>query len=231
MRVRLIVALVSCLACSQAAGGGAGALYGGGAGPDDHSRNGRTALMAAARDADNERIEALISQGADVNRANDNGGTAIMYGVMSGERDTVDLLLRHDAEVDAVAGNGWTALMIASVKGYVGVARLLLDRGAEPNRADVYAWTPLMRAVYEDRPRMVGLLAEHPETRINQRGENGVTALHLAVLKGSAETVGILLARGADPRIRDESGRTALDFARQSNDPKLVRLMRAGLAN
>ncbi len=41
--------------------------------------NGKTALMTAARQGDNERIRDLLRQGADVNRTNHNGGSPIMY--------------------------------------------------------------------------------------------------------------------------------------------------------
>lgn len=197
-------------------------------GVDRVHSNGKTALMAAAKIGDSERMRALLEQGGDVNQPNRNGGTAIMYAVLSGKVEPVSLLLEHHAHADAVAKNGWTPLMIAAVKGYVDVARLLLEHGAEPNRADVYSWTPLMRAVYEQRPRMVRLLVENDRTDVNRAGENGVTALHLAVARGDVDTVRVLLARDADPTIMDNSGRTALDFARQNDDMGLLRLMNAG---
>lgn len=209
------------------AGASAGELEAANAEADRVHSNGKTALMVAAKEGDNERIRELIDKGADVNRSNNNGGTPIMYAALSGKPDTVSLLLERGARVDAVAENGWTALMIASVKGYVAVARLLLERGAEPNQADVYSWTPLMRAVYEQRLQMARLLARHRRTRVNQRGENGVTALHLAVVKGNVDIVKLLLAQGADPDIKDNSGRTALDFAKQNNNLGLLRIMDA----
>lgn len=211
--------------CAVASGG---ELTTAGTGADRIHSNGKTALMAAAKNGDSERMRALIEQGADANQPNRNGGTAIMYAVLSGRVEPVSLLLEHHAHVDAVAGNGWTALMIAAVKGYVEVARLLLGHGAEPNRADVYSWTPLMRAVYEQRPRMVRLLVDNDRTDVNRAGENGVTALHLAVARGDADIVSLLLSGGANPEIIDNSGRTAMDFARQNGDMGLLRLMDAG---
>jgi uncharacterized protein len=190
--------------------------------------NGKNALMVAAKNGDNDRVMDLIGRGADVNQPNSNGGTPIMYAVLSGKPDTVSLLLSHDAQVNAVARNGWTALMIASVKGYTDIARLLLENGAEPNQMDVYSWTPLMRAVYEERLPIAKLLVDNDATEVNRRGENGVTALHLAVMTGEADAVKLLLARGAHPDIEDDMGRTAMDFARQNNNLDLLRIMRAG---
>lgn len=213
------------------AGAWAGDLEAANAKADKVHSNGKTALMVAAKQGDIERMKRLLDQGAGVNRPNNNGGTPVMYAALSGDPDTVMLLLERGARVNAVASNGWTALMIASVKGFVDVARLLLEHGAEPNQPDVYSWTPLMRAVYQERPQIARLLAEHDQTRVNHRGENGVTALHLAVARGNAEAVKLLLANGADPAIRDASGRTALDFARKNNNLSLLRLMKAGHAN
>jgi len=213
------------MACGAAHGRGLAALN---AEADREHSNGKTALMVAAKQGDNDRIRDLIAKGADVNRTNHNGGTPIMYAALSGSSETVSLLLRQEADVDAAAKNGWTALMIATVKGYVDIAQLLLEHGARPNRPDTYSWTPLMRAVYERRLPMVRLLAGHPGTEVNQRGENGVTALHLAVAKGGAAIARLLLERGADPGIADDSGRTAVDFARKNNNSELVRLMTDG---
>lgn len=193
--------------------------------------NGKTALMVAAKEGDSDRVRELIQQGADVNEPNNNGGTSIMYAALSGNVDTVSLLLRHHADVNSPAKNGWTALMIASAKGYVDIAETLLEHGAEPNQADVYSWTALMRAVYESRARIVGLLLESDLTKVNQRGENGVTALHLAVLKADEDIVRLLLAGGADPGIEDHSGRTALDYAKENNNVGIERLIKTGLRN
>jgi len=179
--------------------------------------------MAAAKRGDTERIETLLGRGMDVNQRNHNGGTSIMYAALGGDPEAVSLLLRHHADVNAAAQNGWTALMIASVKGHVEVAETLLRHGADPNKADVYSWTPLMRAVNEGERQIVKLLLEQGEARVNQAGENGITALHLAALKASADLVELLLAHGADPRIEDYSGRTALEFAKKNNNLKLKR--------
>lgn len=193
--------------------------------------NGKTALMVAAKNGDSDRVRQLIEQGADVNRANNNGGTSIMYAALSGNPETVTVLLRHHADVNLPARNGWTALMVASAKGYFDVAKILLDNGAEPNQADIYSWTPLMRGVYENRTRIVSLLLESDSINTNQPGENGVTALHLAVLKGNEDVVRLLLAEGADPDIKDNSGRTALDYAKENNNLHIENLIKTGLRN
>lgn len=222
---RLLVAGVLCLHYAVAIG--ADATAPGGAADRPQSK-GKTPLMAAAKSGDSDQVDALLSRGMDVNQRNDNGGTSIMYAALGGDPETVSLLLRRDAQVDAAAGNGWTALMIAAVKGHVEVAEKLLQHGADPNKADIYSWTPLMRAVNEGRHQMVRLLLEHEDIKVNQSGENGITALHLAALNAAADLVELLLAHGADPAIKDRSGRTPSDFSRKNNELKIQQMLTTG---
>lgn len=186
---------------------------------------GRTELMRAAKQGDYELVSARIDAGDDVNRANRNGGTPLMYAALGGNRRIVELILARGGKVNAAASNGWGALMIASAKGYDEIVGLLLANGADPNLSDVYLWTPLMRAVYERRLRAAEILLADPRTNVNQRGENGATALHLATSQGYARLVRLLLQHGARRGLEDEFGRTAHTFAVQSGRPDLLDLL------
>lgn len=192
---------------------------------DSIHSNGKTALMLAARDRDLARVRYLLERGANVNAANYNGGTPIMYAALGGDLEILRLLLGRGADLNAVAKNGWSALMIAAAKGFDDIARELLSRSANPNLEDVYSWSPLMRAVYEDRAAVVDLLAGYPATDINHRGENGVTALHIAVAQGNFDLVEVLLGNGADKSIEDYAGRTPHDIARQTNERRMLDLL------
>jgi hypothetical protein len=60
---------------------------------------------------------------------------------------------------------------------------------------------------------------------LNERDDQGRTALMLAVIDGRREAVRLLLDRGADPNVADHSGRTPLQMARQANLQEIVTLL------
>ena len=74
---------------------------------------------------------------------------------------------------------------------------------------------------------MARLLIEHGAT-IDWIDDEGVTPLILASFKGRLALVRLLLDHGADVTIRDQWGRSALDYARRrgETDP-IVGLLRA----
>ena len=92
---------------------------------------------------------------------------------------------------------GRTALHRAAEGGHLAVARLLLDSGA--------AVDPVQRALRE--ARLVDFHSDEPSI------DSLRTPLHLAVLAGSTEVVGLLLARGSLVDARDLMERTPLHLA------------------
>ncbi|HEX7191738.1 MAG TPA: ankyrin repeat domain-containing protein, partial [Thermoanaerobaculia bacterium] len=103
--------------------------------------------------------------------------------------------------------------LIGAVRdGNVTEVRQLLARGADPNAPEgVNDWTPLMHAVHKNQLGSVAALLDgHADPN---RAVNGGTPLMMAAGYGYTPIVRLLLARGADPHIRDLDGETAVDYA------------------
>jgi ankyrin repeat protein len=120
--------------------------------------------------------------------------------------DLIDLLLTHGARMQCVDGNIFVVVSDMRVFSY------LLDHGAPPDRIGKNGFTPL---VYISR----GDKGEHPEkvralldagAQVNTHGPGGRTALHYAATAHHQQVVDLLLARGADPTLKDDNGRPAL---------------------
>lgn len=77
----------------------------------------------------------------------------------------------------------------------------------DPNAA------PILQALRDgDKPAFKRLALQHPKAG-NLRGPAGVTPLMQAALYGDADSVRLLLDKGADPNIANEAGATALMWA------------------
>jgi ankyrin repeat protein len=145
------------------------------------------------------------------------GGTGpLMVATLSYDDAAIKALLAHGAEVDLPNVFQITPLMAAA--GLNGTSRtttggplpgdvqaraiktmdLLLDAGANINAR-----------VTDSRTRTAKLIAY-----IQGRDQEGRTALSAAAEAGWDKVVAHLIARGADPTIRDAAGKTALDYAR-----------------
>lgn len=105
-----------------------------------------------------------------------------------------------------------TSFIGAVRSGNVAEVRQMLANGADPNAPEgVNDWTPLLHAIHKNQLGSVAALLDgHADPN---RAVNGLTPLMMAAGYGYTPIVRLLLARGADPRIRDLDGETALDYA------------------
>jgi hypothetical protein len=106
------------------------------------------------------------------------------------------------------------------------VVEELLRAGADVNAANRSGGTPLMTAIAFDAKStaiMERLLDGGAD--IDAQDDGGRTALMYAAKYGRKEALQILLARGANPAIRDNDGRTAAAMTENSNAAELSRIL------
>ena len=123
---------------------------------------------------------------------------------------------------------GWTPLHLAAFGGQPRIATLLLDHGAD---IDARA-----KNRFDNTPLQVGLLTSQLEVArvLVSRGANldllqgeGFTALHEAAFSGDTAIVELLLAAGANPRIRGgPKKQTALDVALEHRHDDVAAVLR-----
>lgn len=189
---------------------------------------GKTALMAAAKLGDMSLVKALLKRGLSLEDRSYTGGTVLMYAALGNQLNMITYLQQQvpGAEYrDAQSTNGWTAIMIAAAKGFDDALQVLVDDGADPWLADAYQWSPLMRAIDNRHMGVVRYLLTLPDAMINFRNENGSTALHITALKNDVESTKLLLALGAKPDIKDNSGRLPADIAKANASAEIMALL------
>lgn len=132
------------------------------------------------------------------------------------------------APVDDRSPDGFTALHLAAFFGRPEVARLLLVRGADPSpwatgRLHVQ---PLHSAVAGGHEAVAEMLIQ-AGADVNTAQDGGYTPLMGAAQNGLAETVALLLERGADPKAYDQDIRTAAELAERAGHPDVAATIRA----
>jgi ankyrin repeat protein len=178
---------------------------------------GTTALMLAARDP--AKVKLLLQHGADVNARAESGFTALLVAArFRGNAEVVRLLLKQGAKVNADKNvkviNNASALVIAASSGDVDTARALIDAGANVEDRmmvlGVLPVTPLLAATLRGDNEMAAFLLKH---KADPNAGDPDTPLARAIVNNQAETVKLLLAKGANVNLVDPLGMTPLHYA------------------
>src|SRR5688572_3199202 len=84
--------------------------------------------------------------------------------------------------------------------------------------------TDALHALWSGDPLAIEKLL-HSKPNLNQTDPLGRTLLMEAVLEKRLDLVTLLLEHGADPKLEDHEGSTALHFAAQAHLPEIVQLL------
>ena len=169
-------------------------------------------------------IAALVKRGFDPNTVNERGETGLTQAFkLDSYRAAKGLIDLPSTNVNLPNSKGETPLMMAAIKGQLPLAKALIARGADVNRE---GWTPLHYAVStasEDGSdlKMIALLLEH-HAYIDAASPNGTTPLMMAAQYGTRSAVQLLIKEGADPKVKNQQGQTATDFATRAERSEIV---------
>lgn len=185
----------------------------------------------AADTGNSDTISKLIAQRFDVNARDKWGGTALTSAAYRGHESIVKLLLTAPSiDVNMKGKWGNTALMNAANMGRENVVKLLL---AVPRinvniQSDSQS-TALLDALSGKNENIVKLLLQMPGINVNAQNNQGDTALIYAVEMQNKRFVQLLLESGADPKIKNEESKTALDLAKPKFKPIFKELIESSM--
>lgn len=107
---------------------------------------------------------------------------------------------------------------------------ILISRGADISTRNSEGWTPLMHACLWGRTAVVRLFLEQKGERgLDERNENGCTALRIAIINGHVEISRLLLLAGADHTVADLRNRTPRQLAEIYGQHRCVALMQVSI--
>lgn len=199
-----------------------------------------TPLLAAVANGDEARARELLKEGANPDDPAA-GRSPLIQAITSFNpkinssltcnAKLVGLLLRYGANPNRPdPRTGALPLLTAFDVGDLQCARMIKDAGGRTNSRDTAGRTLLICAV--------GAAARSGHTKIldvaiawgsnpNERSSDGVSALHEAVRVNSVRVAKVLLARGADPCVRNDLGQTPLEMAISlKRSESLIRVLR-----
>ncbi|MDF1485692.1 ankyrin repeat domain-containing protein [Ramlibacter sp. H39-3-26] len=179
-------------------------------------------FFEAAIRNDGRTIARLLERGFDPNTLDPKGQTALIIAVREPSPDVIDALLQSPkTRVEQRNTKDESPLMIAAIKGNLALVKTLIARDADVNKP---GWTPLHYAVTGNPPDQLAIMRVLLDSSayIDAASPNGTTPLMMAAYYGSEDAVQLLLDEGADPRLKNQQGLTALDFASRSQRKSVV---------
>ena len=160
-------------------------LAGAGANPNVRDGYGRTPLHVAAYGGHHDAMRALVGAGADPNALENDRYDIVTIAAVANDVPTLDLALQLGGSAKNVTSRyDGTALIAAAHLGHDAVVRTLIRAGAPLDHVNNLGWTALIEAVI--------------------LGDGG---------PDHTETVRALVEAGANPKIPDRNGSTALQHA------------------
>ncbi|KAI0902853.1 ankyrin [Ustulina deusta] len=184
-------------------------------------------------------VRRLLEKGANVAAQTNSGTSALYLATQRRQLEVARLLLEYGADVNQKnkrSGSsismefvyGVTALHEAAEWGLVELAHLLIEAGADVEAVDEGGITVLHKAVmnYMGSTHIVELLLAHGVDIDAHYGNRKATALHHAATRGNIAMVRYLLEKGARIAATDINGKTALDWAKDTDHEAMMFFLR-----
>ncbi len=193
---------------------------------DAVTQNGWSVLSLALKKRQLTVAEKIISLGAKLNfQKKSNGWAALHYAAANGDTEITELLIKKGAKV-SIAGKGNQApIHIAAHKGNYKIVELLLANGVDVNGRGGNSLTPLDYAIHCSSPtrrlQTVKLIVKY-QADINKCDFSGWSPVYRCSRFNMPQVLSFLLKRGAKVNIKDNSGRTALDMAKNDEIKKIL---------
>lgn len=211
-------------------------LLGKGANVNKLNDQGYAPLHTAARSRNSDIIKLLLDHKADPNLPDSDDITPLVHAINRNHVPSVKALIAGGANIERVSRQGYTPLEIAIGEDQLFSARALIEAGAEVNAASgAQKITPLMLVASQlSKQARTTHLAAGPTpvdiaedliargAKIDAKSAAGVTALMVAAGHNNAPMIGLLLGKGADPTLKNNLGKTALDIARDARNEVAV---------
>ncbi|KAG2710571.1 hypothetical protein I3760_04G033600 [Carya illinoinensis] len=169
-------------------------------------------------------LHCLIDSGCDINSKTDSGDTALMICAKYKHEGCVRLLAMAGADFGLVNVADQSAISIAgSNRWFLAFQDTVLDaiRATKiPRSSNMSVFSPIIFAAQAGDIKALEILIDWGAFNLDYQDENGFSAVMFAALKGHVEAFRLLVYAGADVKLHNKYGQTAIALSElhQSHD-------------
>jgi len=165
----------------------------------------------AAKFDDLATVKTLVSKGISPNTVDAKGTPMLVLAIWDKSNNVISYLISNKStDVDLSNKSGETPLMIASINGDMPVVKSLVEqRQAQINHI---GWTPLHYAASKGQIEVAEYLIVKGAI-IDSPSQSNTTPLMMAVISGNESLIKLLLDKGANLKLKNDQGFTAIDIA------------------
>ncbi|MCO6511671.1 MAG: ankyrin repeat domain-containing protein [Aridibacter famidurans] len=180
------------------------------------NNSGETPIIRAAKLGHDLFIFKILRLGSDPDQKDTLGNSALGYAAAYGRDKAAFALLAGGADSSAPAFEGLPALLAAAKAGHEKVIGTFAT-------SKVLAVVELRKGEVDgDEKKRMQVIAN---IDLDIRDRDKRTALMIAAARGSLNMAQFLVYSGADHRLKDAEGRSALDLARENGHAEIVKLL------
>lgn len=168
-------------------------------------------FTTAVKFDDVSEVKTLLKSGVNPNLLDSKGNPMLVLAIREKSAKVTDLLLSEPSiDVNLTNKSGENALMMASFDGQFPVVKaLVIDKKAAVNKT---GWAPIHYAATNGHLQITQFLIANG-AMVNALSPSETTPLMMSVSSGNELLIKLLLDNGADLRMRNHAGYTAIDVA------------------
>jgi len=170
-----------------------------------------TDFTKAAKFDDVSEVQSLIKAGVSPNALDPRGNPMLIVAIRDKSIKVTDLLLSNPVtNVNLTNKSGENALMLAAFDGELALVKnLVLEKKAAVNKP---GWAPIHYAATNGHLDITKFLVANG-AQVNSLSPSETTPLMMSIGSGNDQLIKYLLDNGADLRLRNHEGYTAIDVA------------------
>lgn len=191
--------------------------------PDTASADGTTAFMIAATLGDELMLDTLIELDANPFLSDNDGQSALHRVARYGKPHIARLLVeRYHLNPNAQNKQGHTPFVLSVENDDITMIDTLFELGADPYISNHYGHNAIQYAILHRRTNAVQHLIHRYSFDLDAQNRKGRTAFMIAAANGYLDILKMLADNGANPHVLDKKGRSALFYAIQNKNSRIV---------